>query len=108
METTLENIKEILEKLAEEGEIDIDTDIDAYAEYIENWHIKTGDYTEAVRQFEDCYIGELDLKDYVEELFLDCHNVPSEIVTYLDWDKIVHDYSYDYWQSDSGHLFRNI
>lgn len=49
---------------------------------------------------DDYLIHEYDFDDYAYERFLECYEVPDNLETYLDKDKIVRDMSYDFGMTD--------
>lgn len=53
---------------------------------------------ENIKSFNDAYMGTWEsLRDFVVESFLEMHHeLSEEILGYLDWDKIQHDWEYDY------------
>lgn len=58
--------------------------------------------------FEEAYLGKWDsFRDFAESEFneLYMHDIPEHLQSYIDYDKVERDLSYDYYESD-GHIFR--
>lgn len=77
--------------------------IEVYARNIGLTPDEMADYRD---DFEDAYIGEMGLRDYVEEIVQeDTRSNESWLFRYIDIDAIVRDFGYEgYWESN-GHLF---
>lgn len=54
----------------------------------------------------DCYVGKYDsFKDFAEEIFKEAHDIPEDLVQYIDWDYVAQEVGYDYDMTDSGYVF---
>ena len=71
------------------------------------------DYVTA-EQFEEAYQGEAESEEaFAEDIFFECHQIPDEIATYIDFhayarDLFCTDYMSDRGDSGSLYIFRNI
>lgn len=56
----------------------------------------------------EAYQGEWDSwEDFAQELFESCHHIPEDLACYIDWELVVRDLKYDYFEQD-GKFFRHI
>lgn len=71
------------------------------------------DWNDHLTAFDECYIGCMPFKDYVEEAFFDAYDVPEHLSNYIDIDAVARDWelSGDYWTVEDGngceYIFRN-
>lgn len=86
----------------------------AAAAFLENQGY--GEVNEAAKEaFEEAYIGCYDsVTDYAEEYTRECHEIPSFLEYYVDWEKLGRDLELngDIWSHEAGYhevyIFRNI
>jgi antirestriction protein len=91
---SIEKVVRISELLEEHGE--------AFA----IWLAYRGDLEDADKTFEEAYMGQWgSLREYAEQTFDECNDIPDHLARYIDYEKVERDYSFDHMEQD-GHVFR--
>lgn len=88
----------------------------AFRHYLDNNHHTNetntvDEWEDYIRGFDDCYLGCMPWKEYVEQAFFDITLVPSHLIRYIDIDAVARDWEPDYWTVEDGngceYIFRN-
>lgn len=99
-------------------EVDRYIDVDAVAAYWENEagynsERPADDVAEFIEEFEEAYCGRYGNEaDFAEEYLTEVDSIPDRFVTYIDWDRVWRDFSYDgFFSVATGggyYIFRSI
>ena len=80
-----------LDKVIEVAQLIKDNSYEAVKGFLDNWSV------EDLEHFEESFCGaHSSFKDYAEQLFDECYEVPEHLENYIDYDKFAHTLSYDH------------
>ena len=94
------------EEVAEEYNLDAV----AFAGFCDNQHITADEAEDAVKDFEEAYVGEFDSEEEFAEHYADEQGLEIDplVRSHVDWSNVWHcELRHDYYEVD-GHFFRNI
>lgn len=87
-------------------------DAEAFEAFCDNQHIKADDCEDAVRDFEEAFVGEFSCHS---DFALDYHyengdldRIPGNLDAYIDWDDVWHGELRHEFYEIGGYYFRNI
>lgn len=85
--------------------------IEAYRDNVGEQYTPLNDWENWISAFEDSYVGEMDTREFAEQLaedVFDFDGVHNAISSYFDYEKWERDlFMGDYWEN-KGHIFRAI
>lgn len=89
----------------------VDTHDDAFALFVENFGMDlntTDQVLEAIKAFNDAYIGYMSAEEYAEDLTKNTTEIPDFLAPYIDYEKMGRDMEWSGDVSDcDGHLFNS-
>jgi antirestriction protein len=82
---------------------------EAVAAFVWNMHSKIDDVDDWADNFRDSYVGEVEIEDYVDELLDEgvFGDIPTNLRSYIDYERLGRDLLIDSYWTVAGHLFRN-